>query len=316
MGRRDAVQFTLECVAEWRRLGALVTFEPGWETRGNGTSADYEGCNVHHTATPSSPSRPFPTRNMLVNGRSDLPGPLCNVAEPVGENDRPHLHVIAAHPANHAGASGGPGTAPMPVTRLFNPRSFGDEIDYGGNVPMTPGQRKAALIFGRGVTTVLRRSTDYIRAHAETSVTGKWDPGYAPGKTIDMATFRRDAANLTAAQEDDMPYRDWPQADKDALLTDLTNRVWSTVPKDPSGKVDFGPAHAIHRVGWLDLNVNRLVVGISQLLAREGQDASAVAAALRPIILDAVEQGMAADNNGTAEQIVDQIAAKLAAPTP
>jgi hypothetical protein len=255
MGRRDAVQFTLECVAEWRRLGAHVTFEPGWETRGNGTSANYEGCNVHHTATPSSPSRPFPTRNMLINGRSDLPGPLCNVAEPVGENDRPHLHVIAAHPANHAGASGGPGTAPMPVTRLFNPRSFGDEIDYGGNVPMTPGQRKAALIFGRGVTTVLRRPTDYIKAHAETSVTGKWDPGYAPGKTIDMNQFRRDAAAL---QEDDMPLTD---AEIERIASRSRDMVWSTLAKDPRPleQGGQGPAHAIDRLVFTDLKTGELL---------------------------------------------------------
>jgi hypothetical protein len=311
MGRRDAVQFTLECVAEWRRLGAHVTFEPGWETRGNGTSANYEGCNVHHTATPSSPSRPFPTRNMLINGRSDLPGPLCNVAEPVGENDRPHLHVIAAHPANHAGASGGPGTAPMPVTRLFNPRSFGDEIDYGGNVPMTPGQRRAALIFGRGVTTVLRRPTDYIRAHAETSVTGKWDPGYAPGKTIDMATFRRDAANLTAAQEDDMPYTE------DDLRRIVREAVW-TAAYNEKGDLGGGPGfvHMKDRVIWSDIKTGGIAAAVSQLLAAGGQGAAQIAAALRPIILDAVEQGMAADNNDTADQIAARIAAKLAAPTP
>lgn len=201
MGRRDAVQFTLECAAEWRRLGALVTFEPGWETRGNGTSADYEGAEEHHTATPSSLARPFPTRNMLIVGRTGLPGPLCNDATPVGPGDRPQIHVIAAHPANHAGASGGARTAPLPVTRLFNPRVRGNEIDYGGDRPMTPGQYRAALIHGRGVVDVLRRSTEYARAHAETSVTGKWDPGYAPGKTIDMAAFRRDAAALGSSTE-------------------------------------------------------------------------------------------------------------------
>lgn len=197
MGRRDAVQFTLELVAEWRRLGAEVTFEPGWETSGNGQSADYEGGNVHHTGVGSSALDPYPSKRLLVVGRPDLAGPLCNTSGPWCPVNRPRIHVVAAHPANHGGASGGRSMGPMPVTRLYNPRSYGHEIDYGGNVAMAPGQYRAALIFTRGLANVLRRSVEWIRAHAETSVTGKWDPGYAPGRTIDMARFRAEAAALT-----------------------------------------------------------------------------------------------------------------------
>ena len=199
MGRTDEVQFMLECAAEWRRLGARVTFEPGWESRGNGLQGNYEGCIVHHTASNSSFAKPNPTRSILINGRPDLPGPLCNVTGPWCEDSDPWLHVIAAFPANHAGASGGRSMGPLPVTSLFNPRVLGLEVDYSGNVPMTVGQRKAALIFARGATNVLQRSIEYVRAHAETSVTGKWDVGYAAGKTYDMAAFRRDAAALQGA---------------------------------------------------------------------------------------------------------------------
>jgi hypothetical protein len=202
VGRRDAVQFTLECAAEFRRLGARVTYEPGWESRGNGLQANYEGCSVHHTGIGSSAARPFPGQTLLRVGRPDLGGPLCNSAGPHCTVDDPWIHIVAAHPANHGGASGGRGTAPFPVTRLFNPLSWGHEIDYGGNVPMSAGQYRAALIVGRGVINVLRKDTPWIKAHAETSVTGKWDPGYAPGKTIDMAAFRRDAANISPLEDD------------------------------------------------------------------------------------------------------------------
>lgn len=202
MGRRDAVPFTRELAAEWRRLGAEVTFEPGWETRSNGYAADYEGAIVHHTAVASSQTNPFPARRLLVEGRSDLPGPLCNSAGPWCPPDAPRIHVIAANPANHAGASGGRSMGPLPVTTGFNRRVWGHEVDYAGTVPMSPGQHRAALICGRGVVNVLGRSVEYVRAHAETSVTGKWDPGYAMNRTIDMAAFRRDAA---AIGEDDMP---------------------------------------------------------------------------------------------------------------
>jgi hypothetical protein len=203
VGRRDAVQFTLEWAAEARRLGAIVEFETGWESRGNGTSADYEGGIVHHTAFLSSQSNPYPARGTLLNGRPNLPGPLCNVAGPWCPVDAPRLIVVSANPANHAGASGGRSMGPLPVTSLFNKRVFGLEIDYAGLVPMSDGQYRAALIFTRALANVLQRSVEYVRAHMETSVTGKWDPGHANGKTYDMAAFRQSAANLTP--EDDMP---------------------------------------------------------------------------------------------------------------
>jgi hypothetical protein len=202
MGRTDAVAFTSQLVAEWRRLGAEVTLEPGWDVRGNGYGANYEGAIVHHTGFGSSEANPFPARNTLINGRPDLTGPLCNSAGPWCTPDRPRVHVISARPANHAGASGGRSMGPLPVTGLFNPRVWGHEIDYGGNVAMAPGQYVAALIVARGVANVLGRSTEYVRAHAETSVTGKWDPGYATDKTIDMAAFRRDAANFAGVEGD------------------------------------------------------------------------------------------------------------------
>jgi hypothetical protein len=223
MGRTDEAQFFLELIAEWRRLGARVTVEPGAETRGNGTQGNYEGASVHHTASVTSLAKPNPTRSLLIDGRSDLSGPLCNVTGPACAENDPWLHVIAFYPANHAGASGGSSMGPMPVTSLFNPRTVGLEIDYAGSTPMLPGQYKAALIFARGIANVLERSTEYIRAHAETSITGKWDPGYAPGKTIDMAAFRRDAAAYTATAPGGLSVADINsiQAGLDAILTEL-----------------------------------------------------------------------------------------------
>lgn len=262
MGRRDAVAFTLECVAEWRRMGALVTFEPGWERRGNGTAADYEGASEHHTATPSSLTRPFPTRSMLINGRTGLPGPLCNDATPVGPGDQPHIHVIAAHPANHGGASGGRLTAPLPVTRLFNPRARGNEIDYGGDKPMTPGQYKAALIHGRGVVNVLRRGTEYIKAHAETSITGKWDPGYAPGKTIDMNAFRRDAAALGSAAAPAVPPTSPQQKEIDLMFVNLAPGDHLTFPRPNGGQVDVKLAFDNNGTPGLDVAEQRVRVAI------------------------------------------------------
>jgi hypothetical protein len=206
MGRTDEVAVCLAVNARMRQLDSRIkiTAEAGWETRGNGLSGNYEGGIVHHTATPSSAARPFPTQTMLRTGRSDLPGPLCNYAGPYCTTGAPWIHLMAAFPANHAGASGGRSMGPLPVTTLFNPRVLGLEIDYAGLTPMSDGQLYVAKLWSRAVADVLGRSTEYTRAHMETSITGKWDPGYANGRTIDMAAFRRGAATITPGGDEDL----------------------------------------------------------------------------------------------------------------
>jgi len=151
---------------------------------------------VHHTATGYGIALPGTgVGRLLINGRSDLRGPLCNYAG----NDDGSITVIAAHPANHAGASGGRSMGPLPTTTSFNRRVLGLEIVYPGTRPMRPAQYRAALVWANAVAAVCGRGDlQRIRAHAETSVTGKWDPGDAPGRTIDMAAFRDAARDLEA----------------------------------------------------------------------------------------------------------------------
>lgn len=208
MGRTDAVQVTLEVVARMRALDPrlTVTYEPGWERRGNGSSANFSYANVHHTASASSAARPFPTQSLLRDGRPDLSGPLCNEAGPWCTVEAPRVHVVAAHPANHAGASRASG--PVPALALYNPRTRGLEIDYAGSSPMAPGQLHVAHLWTRANADVLASGdVEIVRAHAETSVTGKWDPGYAEGRTIAMTDFRAAAkalgAPIPATPEDD-----------------------------------------------------------------------------------------------------------------
>ena len=81
-----------------RARGVTVHEWPGWQTRGNGQTSDYRGGIVHHTGSGYGSAY-----QALVSGRPDLSGPLCNFA---GNQDG-SITVIAAGPANHAGASGG-----------------------------------------------------------------------------------------------------------------------------------------------------------------------------------------------------------------
>jgi hypothetical protein len=187
-----------EINARLRAAGITVHEWAGWESRGNGQTSAYEGCIVHHTATAFgfAPA-------VLVNGRPGLSGPLANYS---GNADG-SVTVIAAHPANHAGASGGRSMGPLPVTSTFNKRVMGLEIVYPGTQPMTAAQYRTAAIWSRIVVDVLGfGDRNRARAHAETSITGKWDPGEANGRTIDMNAFR--AAVAAGPQEADVNLTD------------------------------------------------------------------------------------------------------------
>ena len=285
MGRRDAVQTMLEVVAECRRLlpGLIVTWEPGWETRGNGTSANYSYGSIHHTATPTSAARPFPTQSLLKNGRPSppLPGPLCNVATPWSTLEQPRLHVMAAHPANHGGASRASG--PVPKLSLFNPRSIGNEIDYAGNGPMSAGQLLVGHVFTRAVGNVLAGgNVEVVRSHQETSVTGKWDPGYAPGKTYDMREWRRIAASIggpLTTGDDGMPNDDWFKW-YGAVLDEILDRVKGVtfpLPGKPLATSNYVPQDSKRLEGLADRIVPGLAAELAALRAAQQELVKAIA---------------------------------------
>lgn len=289
-----------EINARLRAAGVTVHEWAGWEYRGNGQTSAYEGCLVHHTATAYGNAP-----RVLVDGRPDLSGPLCNYA---GNADG-SVTVIAAHPANHAGASGGRSMGPLPVTSLFNKRVMGLEIVYPGDRPMRDAQYHTALLWSRIVTDVLGGGDiQRARAHAETSITGKWDPGDAPGRTINMAAFRA-AADIVGANpvEDDMQPTD--------------------VVKDPGGG----------RWGWVWLNAQQNSVAIRQMVgalqaavaadrdidpaelervvdaavAKHTPTAAETVAALTPLLKSAMGDVLGRDNAEQADAIVDALVARL-----
>lgn len=238
-----------------RAAGIVVHETPGWQARGNGHRSAYEGGLVHHTATGHGMALPGTgAGRLLMDGRPNLSGPLCNYAG----NEDGSLTVIAAHPANHAGASGGRSMGPLPRTKLFNKHVLGLEIVYPGTQPMHEAQYRAAVAWARAVVQVCGRGdVQRIRAHAETSITGKWDPGHAPGQTIDMTAFRNAVASQ---QEADLT------PDEHTMLQFLYDRVkgimpqrwYAPDPNSPGKVVEVGQgapeAKAAHVLDTLDGN--------------------------------------------------------------
>lgn len=176
-----------------RTRGVKVVFTAGCANRGNGSSwLPVEGIINHHTAG----GRNVAVDQILINGRPDLSGPLCNFA--IGYDGT--LYVVSEGPANHAGASGGWDTAPLTKTTNFNPRVMGVEIQYPGTEPMAKVQWNTLAVLNWAAVRNLqvgRGEYNRVKTHNGTSIQGKWDPGYAlPSKTYDVNQIRRAAMDI------------------------------------------------------------------------------------------------------------------------
>lgn len=186
---------------EFVSLGGKAVYTRGWESRGNGMTSNYGGLLVHHTAG----SRNVNIDQILIDGRWDLPGPLCNFCI-MYDGD---LGVISANPANHAGASGGWDTAPFAKSSLFNRDIIGCEVQYPGTEPMAAVQYESAKRLSVATLKVLNkaRQWQWVKFHQGTSIEGKWDPGYQvnPTRTYDISKFRADCANMTQGEDENSP---------------------------------------------------------------------------------------------------------------
>lgn len=174
MGYRLGIADTL------RATGLKVVEVDGWQKRG-GDVFDPVGVVVHHTA--SAPGKDAPSLNICINGRSDLPGPLCHVL--LARSGI--CHVIAAGRANHAGEGGWAGHS-------GNRYWFGIEAENDGVGEPWPDVQLDAFITATRALAALS-SKGLVCGHKEYAPTRKIDP-----TGIDMDWFR---AQVATEQEDD-----------------------------------------------------------------------------------------------------------------
>lgn len=146
-----------------RRAGLKVHEVPGWRTRGSSTFSP-KVVICHHTAGPARGD--MPSLNVLINGRSGLPGPLCQV----GLSRSGTVYVVAAGRANHAGTGSWRGVS-------GNTSALGIEAESTGRGDWTDEQRRVypilagVLAKGAGI-----RSAEMICAHREWAPSRKIDP--------------------------------------------------------------------------------------------------------------------------------------------
>lgn len=120
--------------ARLRAAGVPVVEVAGWQTRGN-SSFSPRGSVNHHTAGGANGATP--SLNTVVYGRSDLPGPLCNVLQSREPDGNDKAYVVAAGRANHAGTGGYRGLS-------GNSSVYGLEIEHTGVVVLPEGRQQIA----------------------------------------------------------------------------------------------------------------------------------------------------------------------------
>ena len=173
-----------------RQAGLAVVEIDGWRGRGRPSYTggfNPSGILCHHTG--SSGGGKSYAEWMAKEGRSDLPAPLCQVAL-----DRDGtVYVCATGRANHAGEAKASG--PMPAGD-GNAMYIGIEAMNNGTEGWTRVQRRAYIRLCAALCVGYGLSASSVRAHKETSTTGKWDPG-----KLGMRKFRGDVRKEVKAMK-------------------------------------------------------------------------------------------------------------------
>lgn len=148
----------------------------GWKTRGYAGQSLYrvDGHIFHHTASNQSSGLDAVTLNLCVNGRSDLPGPLCQLL--LGRSGT--VYVIAGGLANHAG----PGSVGGSYRDVGNYYFLGTEMESDGvSNDWTPAQLEAMPHLGAAIEIGYGNGNTedfYQVGHKEYSSMGKIDPSF------------------------------------------------------------------------------------------------------------------------------------------
>lgn len=195
-----------------RKSGLRVVELPGWRSNISGGSFDPAGVLCHHTgsfdAIADAADDDEYARWLAFVGRSDLPAPLCNLAL----SAESVVYVCSSGNANHAGQARPSG--PMGAASDGNALYVGIEAMNSGSQGWGSKGRDAdgnEVTQGEGYARLCAAlcghygwPASHVRAHRETSVTGKPDPGL-----LNMDDFRADVArHIDNPQEDDMQLSD------------------------------------------------------------------------------------------------------------
>lgn len=160
-----------------KNAGLKVAECAGWQTRGHAEMGSVLGVLCHHTATPGS-SGNMPTLNILIEGRSDLSGPLAQLG--LGRDGT--YYIVAAGLCYHAGAGLWQGIA------SGNTHFIGIEAENSGAAKdKWPAVQIDA--YHRGVAAILKhvgKGAEFCAGHKEYAL----PKGRKDDPDLDMNVFR------------------------------------------------------------------------------------------------------------------------------
>lgn len=214
-----------------RAAGLKVVEVAGWKTRGS-TSFNPRGSVDHHTA--GSRNGNAPSLNICINGRSDLPGPLCHVL--IGRDNT--CFVVAAGRANHAGRGDWQGLAGNSSVYGIERENVGTTAEpWRADQTETAARAHAALLRGSGI------SANMLCEHKE------WTRRKPDAHTVSGGTMRSLCARFLAGEEPAPP----PQIpDKVRPMFDPPHKLQPIVDAKPApegGVILLGQDGSIYNYG-------------------------------------------------------------------
>ena len=216
---------------------------PYWKTRTSAGSYNFRGVLVHHTGAydgEADSSNDYEYALWMgTQGRSDLPPPLCNFAL----SAEGVVYPTSAGNANHGGTARASG--PMPSGDANSMYLGIEAMNSGSQGWKTKGkdargkrvtQYQAYVRLCAGICVAWGWDASRVRAHKETSTTGKWDPGL-----LDMTKFRRDIQKEINKMKNPKPYPVYGETGaKVKTAQKMLNTLDYVTPK-LSEDGDFGP---------------------------------------------------------------------------
>lgn len=216
----SATQFASQ-MAKWKI--DFAPYKSGWArhnrgNRGSGWGEYMHGIMLHHTGPYSSNKQML---ELLWDGYSSLPGPLCNV----GLDTSGKLWGIGWGRANHAGSGDDevlrniiaedygdrPGYGDkFEANTDGNARFYGIEVIHSGSHTMLKQQYVTMVLFAAAICDWHGWKAKSVLNHGEWQP-GKWDPGYSKGKMMPGKEIREHIADALKAGPGNWPTKTDPE---------------------------------------------------------------------------------------------------------
>ena len=247
-----------------RNAGLKVVETPGWKNRGVDME-EIKGILCHHTAGPKKGN--MPSLGTLIDGRSDLKGPLSQLG--LGRDGT--YYIVAAGKCNHAGAGIWKGVE-------GNRHFIGIEAENTGYVRGPTAEPWSEVImnaYAEGVAALVEKlniPVGMVAGHKEYAPKRKTDP------TFDMNAFRKRIESVMARKKKEEKLVIATVADapvfvvpvKDVIPPVKTVELKKYNPNELRG--DSRPAYAkklLQDCGWKDFQAAAI---IGNAMAESGKD--------------------------------------------